>query len=127
MALKILIIDQNESWTVTAQKFFSDLQYEVTSVFNGRDAQLALYNDKFFAIFINFEVENHSCTQFLKFIKSNYTNQRVIVVLDNPEFVASGDVSLEKLQKLGATELAVKPFELSHLKELLGGINHFRI
>lgn len=121
LALKILIVDQNEAWSVQAQKYFTDLQYEVSYAFNGRDAQLALYNEKFFAIIMNYEIQNHSCLQVLKFIKTNYTNQRVIIVVDNPELVANGEVNLEKMQKLGAAEVAVKPFEFSHLKDLLEG------
>ena len=121
MALKILIVDQNEAWAVQAKKYFTELQYEVHCVFNGKDAQLALYNEKFFAIFLNYGVQNHSCMQVLKFIKANATNQRVLLVVDNGDYIASGEVSNEKMQKFGVAEIAVRPFELPHLKELLEG------
>jgi response regulator RpfG family c-di-GMP phosphodiesterase len=94
--------------------------YEVNAVSNGRDAQLALYNDKYFAVIMDYEIQNHSCLQVLKFIKTNYTNQRVIVTA-RKELVDNGVVTEEKLQKLGVAELAERPFEIPYLKELLEG------
>ncbi|MDO9181559.1 MAG: HD domain-containing phosphohydrolase [Bacteriovorax sp.] len=121
MALKILIVDPDEAWLANAKKYLVEQMYEVSIVNNGRDAQLALYNDKYFAVILNYDVQNHSCTQVLKFIKTNYTNQRVIVIVNNKELVDNGVVTEEKLQKLGVAEMAVKPFEIPHLKELLEG------
>ncbi len=95
--------------------------YEVSAVFNGRDAQLAMYNDKYFAVIMNYSTENHSCMQVLKFIKTNYTNQRVLIVMNDRSPLDNNHTSEEKLQKLGVAELAIKPFELKFLKELLEG------
>ncbi|MDD4974418.1 MAG: HD domain-containing protein [Bacteriovorax sp.] len=121
MALKILLVDPDEAWLSSAKKFLIAQMYDVVIVNNGRDAQLSLYNEKFFAVIMNYDIQNHSCTQVLKFIKSNYTNQRVIVIIDNKELVDNGIVSEEKLQKLGVAEMAVKPFDLPYLKDLLEG------
>lgn len=121
MALNILLVDPDETWLANAKKFLLAEMYSVTSVSNGRDAQLALYNDKFFAILINYDVQNHSCTQVLKFIKSNYTNQRVIVILKDKSLIENEVVSEEKLLKFGVTEIATMPFEITYLKELLEG------
>ena len=121
MALKLLIIDPDETWLGQAQKYFTDSMYDVTIVINGREAQVAMYNAKFFAVIINYSTENHSCTQVLKFIKVNYTNMQVIVLLNDKGLLDSGEVTEEKMKKLGAAELAVKPFEISYIKELLEG------
>jgi response regulator RpfG family c-di-GMP phosphodiesterase len=121
LALKILLVDPDETWLTDARKFLLAQMYVVSSVCNGRDAQLALYNDTFFAIVMNYDTENHSCTQVLKFIKANYTNQRVIVILNNKELIDNDIVTEEKLQKLGVAEVAIKPFEISYLKDLLEG------
>jgi DNA-binding NtrC family response regulator len=99
LALKILLVDPDETWLSSAKKFLIAQMYEVSVVSNGRDAQLALYNEKFFAVIMNYDIQNHSCTQVLKFIKSNYTSQRVIVIVDNKELVDNGVVTEEKLQK----------------------------
>ena len=121
LTLKILLVDPDEAWLSNAKKFLIAQMYDVSVVSNGRDAQLALYNDKFFAVVMNFDVQNHSCTQVLKFIKSNYTNQRVIVIVNNKELVDNGIVTEEKLLKMGVAEMAVKPFEIPFLKDLLEG------
>ncbi len=120
MTLKILLVDPDETWLVNAKKFLVAQMYEVNAVSNGRDAQLALYNDKYFAVIMDYEIQNHSCLQVLKFIKTNYTNQRVIVTA-RKELVDNGIVTEEKLQKLGVAELAERPFEIPYLKELLEG------
>lgn len=121
MALKILIADHDEAWGKQAQKYFLSLSYEVDVAINGKEVQLALYNNKYFAIVLNYDIQNHSCLQVLKFIKSNSTNQRVILVVDNKEVMESGEVSLEKMAKFGVAEIAARPFELSHVKDLLEG------
>jgi response regulator RpfG family c-di-GMP phosphodiesterase len=121
LALKLLLVDPDEIWLNEAKTFLVSQMYEVTAVVNGRDAQLALYNDKFFAVLLNYSTQNHSCTQVLKFIKTNYTNQRVIVIVNDKAVVDSGEVTEEKFQKLGVAEIAIRPFEISYLKELLEG------
>jgi response regulator RpfG family c-di-GMP phosphodiesterase len=121
LALKVLLIDPDESWLSQAKKFFLELTYEVSTAVNGRDAQLSLYNDKFFAIIMNYNTENHSCQQVMKFLKTNYTNQRLIIVVNDKKIFEDGEVTEEKLLKLGAAEVAVKPFNLTHLKDLLEG------
>jgi response regulator RpfG family c-di-GMP phosphodiesterase len=121
LALKILIADPDESWLTKTKKFFVEQMYEVTAVGNGRDAQLALYNDKFFAIILNFEIQNHSFSQVLKFVKTNYTNQRVLVIVSDQALVDGGLVTEEKLIKMGAMEMLVQPFDLPYLKNRLEG------
>lgn len=121
MALKVLLVDSDENWLSEAKKFLLAQMYEVTAVGNGRDAQLALYNDKFFAVLMNYDIQNHSCSQVLKFIKTSYTGQRVIIIINDKALLDTGEVSEEKFQKLGVAEIAVKPFEIPYLKELLEG------
>lgn len=120
MALKILLVDPDEIWLGTAKKYLVDQMYDVNAVANGREAQLALYNDKYFAVVMNYDTSNHSAAQVLKFIKTNYPSQRIIIIA-RKELIDEGEVSEEKLQKIGVVELIVLPFELLHLKELLEG------
>lgn len=121
MALKILLVDADESWLGGAKKYLVGEGYDAGCVVNGRDAQLALYNDKYFAVVMNYDIQNHSCMQVLKFIKTNYTNQRVIIVVNNKELVEREIVTEEKMIKLGAAGIIVKPFDLPQLKEVLEG------
>lgn len=121
MALKLLIVDPDETWLGQAKKYFTDAHYDVHTVINGKEAQLTMYNTQYFAVIMNYATENHSCLQVLKFIKTNYTNQRVIILLNEKSRIDSGEVTEEKLKKLGVSELAVRPFEIVHIKELLEG------
>ncbi|MGZ3787204.1 MAG: HD domain-containing phosphohydrolase [Bacteriovorax sp.] len=120
MALKVLLVDPDDNWLISAKNYLVAQMYEVNAVSNGRDAQLALYNDKYFAVIMNFDVQHHSCFQVLKFIKTNYTNQRVIIMA-RKELIDEGLITEEKMQKMGVAELAAIPFEIPHLKELLEG------
>lgn len=122
MALKILLVDKDEDWLFSAKEYFEGLLYKTTLVSNGKDAQVALYNDKFFAVVMNVKVERHSGIQVLKFIRSNYPNQKVIMVTEVNEADDEEDqMTPEKLVKMGATEAIAKPFEFEDLKGLLEG------
>ena len=99
MSLKILLVDGDDSWLTSAREFLADQMYEITAVTNGRDAQIALYNEKFFAVIMNYSVQNHSCIQVIKFIKTNHVGQRVIIVVNNREIVDRGEVTEEKISK----------------------------
>jgi len=116
LALKILLCDPDEEWLATASKFLSDQLYQVKSVYNGKDAQLALYNDSYFAVILNIDLTNHSGLQVLKFIKTNYTNQNVVMVVNKDQ-----EDNRESLIKMGAKDLIAKPFELSELCQTLEG------
>ncbi|MCP4914959.1 MAG: response regulator [Oligoflexia bacterium] len=122
MALKILLVDPDDEWLFEAKKYFEDLLYEVKMVTNGKDAQLALYNDKFFSVVMNVEVQNHAGLQVLKFIKTNYPSQNVLMITEVSEEQDEEDqMTVEKLKKMGATEAIEKPFKFDDLKGLLEG------
>ncbi len=122
MALKLLIVDSDEEWLFSAKEYFEELNYSATLVSNGKDAQVALYNDSFFAVILNVAVQNHPGIQVLKFIRSNHAAQKVIMLTELEEGVDEEDQwTIEKLVKAGANEAIVKPFELCDLKGLLEG------
>ncbi len=121
LALKILLVDPDEKWLTEAKNYLKSQLYEVALSINGKDAQLQLYNDKFFAVFLNYDVQNHSGPQVLKFIRTNYPSQKVVIVLNDNHRVETGEVTEDNLQKLGAQELLVKPFNINALKETLEG------
>ncbi len=120
MALKVLLVDSDEEWLSSASTFFKENFYEVKAVTNGKDAQLALYNDKYFAVVLNYSVKNHNGAQVLKFIRTNHPSQKVILIFDSEDIMGGLDKE-DKFKKMGATEVAVKPFEISHLADLLEG------
>lgn len=122
MALNLLIVDPDEEWLFLAKEFFEGLNYTVTLVSNGKDAQVALYNEKFFGVILNVEVQNHSGIQVLTFIRSNHSSLKVIMISELVDGVDEEDQwTVEKLCKAGANEGIIKPFEFNDLKDLLEG------
>lgn len=125
MALKILIADPDEEWLYAAKGHFEKLFYKVEVVSNGKDAQLALYNDEFFAVVLSTEIKNHSGLQVLRFIKSNHANQMVIMLLEkvlSEEDAKENELgTVDGLKKFGASEVLVKPFEFQLLQDTLEG------
>ncbi|ATH07283.1 hypothetical protein BIY24_04830 [Halobacteriovorax marinus] len=121
MALKILLADPNETWLEKASKVLKEQFYEVVAVSSGKDAQLALYNDKFFAVVLNFDLQNHSGLQVLKFIQRNHPNQRVLVILESQSILDEERVTEDQLKKFATVEILIKPFEVEYIKEVLEG------
>lgn len=121
MALSILLADPSEEWLKKASDFLKEQFYEVKAVTSGKEAQLALYNDKYFAVVLNFDLQNHSGLQVLKFIQRNHPNQRVLVILESQSILDEERVTEEQLKKFAMVEILVKPFEVEALKQVLEG------
>lgn len=119
MALSILIADSDEEWLDAACKFLKENLYLVKPVTNGKDAQLALYNDKYFAVVMNYDIEKHSGVQVMKFIKANYPSQRVLLLINSKKRM--DELGEERINRLGVLETLVRPFELAELKMALEG------
>ncbi len=127
LAVNLLIADPDEEWLYSAKKYFEECLYQVTMAGSGKEAQLALYNQKFFAIILNVELQNHPGLQVLKFIKTNYPGLKVIMTTEvNPEDREEDQWTREKLKKLGVTEALEKPFEMEDVKGLLEGYQSVR-
>lgn len=122
MSLKLLIVDPNEEWLESAKQYFTESLYETKIVANGKDAQVAVYNEKFFAVILNVKTMNHSGIQVLKFIRGKHPLLKVIMITEIDEALDDDDQwGDERLKKMGATEVIMKPFEFDDLKGLLEG------
>ncbi len=120
MGLKLLIADPDSEFLGTAKSFFEENLYDVDTVANGKDAQLALFNAKYFAIVLNFDLKNHSGMQVLKFLRSNHPSTKVILLM-NEDYFEQEIVDKESLEKLGANDILIAPFELANIKSSLEG------
>gem|GEM_PF-465310 len=121
MAIRVLLVDPDTKWLGEASAHLVKNMYEVKAVETGKDAQLSLYNETYFAVVMSFETKNHSASMVLKFIKTNYPSQRVILTFENNKEFEDGNLDLEKLKKMGVHDHLIKPFQLSQIQESLEG------
>ena len=123
MALKILLVDPDEEWLMKAEELFKKHLYAVDSVTNGKDAQIKMMNDKYFAVVMNYATQNHTANQVLKFMKRmihDYT-PRTVIVLDREDLGDDDDRTDERLKKDGVDEIMIKPFDIQQLITVLEG------
>lgn len=121
MALKILLVDPDEEWRADAASYLQGESYEVNVVNNGKSAQLALYNDKYFAVILNYDIQDYTGMQVLKFIKTNYPGQKLIMLFETEKTLKDEGYDESKLEKVGVSQFLCKPFEMSDLSMLLEG------
>ena len=120
MAIKILIVDPSDQWLEEAQKYFVESMYKVDIANNGKEAQLKIFNEQYFAVILNLDVKEHSGIQVMKFIKSNHPAQTVLLTMLE-DWVQEGTLTEKDLRRLGITDYLVHPFELKDLKDLVEG------
>ncbi|MFN8370981.1 MAG: HD domain-containing phosphohydrolase [Bacteriovoracaceae bacterium] len=119
--LKLLLVDPSKEWLQKAKPFFESKMYEVETASTGREAQLKLYQNEYFTVILNLEVENHSGTQVLKYIKSHALQVNLLCMLSSNDKVTSGVIKPKDLEKVGITDLLIQPFELGVLLNSLEG------
>lgn len=125
MALRILLADPDEEWLEATYKFFKDALYEVDRVTTGKEAQLNIYNNKYFAVVLNYGIQNHSGATVLRFIKSNAPGLRLIVLFNGQAAMEDEGLDEDKMKLVGITDYLVKPFSNAQLAELLEGHQSF--
>jgi putative nucleotidyltransferase with HDIG domain len=121
VALSVLLADANQDWLTKIKPFLENKLYKVETALNGKAAQLAIYNHEFFACVINLNLRNHSALEVLKFIKASHKVVRIVIIVDRPELLTELNLSIDKLIKLGATEVLARPFEVQHVADVLEG------
>ncbi|MCO4795268.1 MAG: HD domain-containing protein [Bacteriovoracaceae bacterium] len=123
MALRVLLIDPDESWLTSADELFKKHLYAVDTVTNGKDAQIKMMNGKYFAVVMNYAVKNHTANQVLKFMNRmvHDYDPRVVIILEEEDLGDDDDRTDERLKKEGVDEILIKPFELEDLITVLEG------
>ncbi len=122
MALSVLLVDPDENWLGATGDLFKKQLYKVDMVSNGKDAQLKLYNNKYFAVVMNYAIQNHSAYQVFTFIKRGIDYKpRVLIYFEREDLGDESELLQVKLQKEGVDEILIKPFETSTLLSVLEG------
>ena len=120
MALKILIADPESKFLGEAKSFFEENFYKVDTVTNGKDAQLCIFNNQYFAVILSYNIKNHSGTQVLKFIRANHPSLKVILTMKE-DYVESGEIDEELMAKQGVNDILKPGFTLEECKQMLEG------
>jgi len=122
LALKILIADNDPEELQALKEYFSAELYQVETANSGKDVQLKLYQEKYFALLMNWSVQNHSAGQVLSFTKKNMPGLKVIILLNDLSLLdESADQNIDSIKKMGAHQVMVKPFERKDVKSELEG------
>ena len=108
---------------IEGEELFKKNLYLVDTVTNGKDAQIKMMNDKYFAVIINFATKNHTAGQVLKFMKRmiHEYDPRKVVILEEDDLGDDDDPTDVRLKKEGVDEVMIKPFELDQLITVLEG------
>ena len=119
MPLKILIADEDEAWAKKLKAHLEEVSYKVDLAYNGKEAQLNVYNNEYFAVILNPSIKNHSGLQVLTYISKNMENQRVFILLEDESLLQTQELSEEALNKKGVNDILVKPILNQELTSLL--------
>ncbi|MEC7182872.1 MAG: HD domain-containing phosphohydrolase [Bdellovibrionota bacterium] len=119
MPLDILIADEDEAWAKKLKAYMEEGPYKVALAHNGKEAQLQVYNNKYFAVILNPSIKNHSGQQVLTYISKNMEAQTVIVLLEDESLLKTKELSEEALHKKGVNDILVKPILNQELTTLL--------
>ncbi|MGB0452229.1 MAG: HD domain-containing phosphohydrolase [Bacteriovoracaceae bacterium] len=119
MALKVMLVDPNETWLEEAEKYFSSIHYDVSTAINGKEAQLNLYNENYFSLIINYATSSHSAIQVLKFCQKNKKKVKTVLIFNTQEEFDECGFDEKGLKKIGAMEIVIKPVEFPDISGLL--------
>lgn len=122
MALEVLLVDMDREWLAKVKQYLKALLYEVEVAQNGKEAQVALYNKKFFAVVVNYDIDNYNIFQVLKFIKNNIPSIKVVITTISKGKSQNGEELDQKfLDRHNITDFYSKDVDLTDLKYILEG------
>lgn len=116
MSLEILLIDPDQKWldSISAE-LRQKAGYVVTVASTGVMAQKYISDNKYFAIFINFETQNHSGLQVLKYIFKNVPENKVFLICNDKSPFEDGVITEERIIKMGVLEILYRPIRIEKI------------
>jgi HD-GYP domain-containing protein (c-di-GMP phosphodiesterase class II) len=132
MKVKLFIADPDEAWLLQARNYFEQASYDVTIAFDGKRAQLGLYQQDgqqkipFFAMVLSLGLKNHPGLQVYHYVKKTFPSLKLILVVDKESDLTEAFDS-KTIEKQRLQGLLVRPFELKQLLDLIEsqqGANH---
>ena len=123
MAHRILLADSDREWLQKARNFLTGKGYKVDPATNGKDAQLYLYRNNYFAVVMGLGLRNHSGMTVLRFIRTHRPHFKVIALWNREtDRIEEGVPILEELNQCGIDHILPKTGHFRQLEEELSGL-----
>ena len=123
MTCRILLADSDREWLKKAKNFLEKELYIVDPVTNGKNAQLSLGKNPYFAVILGLGLKNHSSVRVMSYINTHHPDLKVLAMLDkkakNPE---QGIRLLDKLKQFRIDHILAKSNCFQQLKKELEGL-----
>lgn len=120
-----LICEPDPIWAKKTADFLLEKDQKSELVTNGKDCQLKIYKNKYNAVIIDIDTENHPGLSVLKFIRLNYPSLKIVLTFKSKERFNEINLSKDDLKKLGVCNYLVKPFTADKLIQSIEGENPF--
>ena len=125
--MKILVCDPDKEWCNKTQTYLMSENFEIDIAFSGKDCQLKIFKEKYFALILDLYVTSHSALEVLKYVRLTRPSVRVILTSENDEVFKSMDMEKGDLLKLGASDILIKPFSNDQLLQSVNGTLQYQL
>ncbi|MBK26247.1 MAG: hypothetical protein CME70_19770 [Halobacteriovorax sp.] len=122
----IIISDPTYEWAKSMGHFLCSVDFKPIILGSGKEIQKEIYeNSEVTTLLLNFETENHSALEVLRYIKSMKPSLRVFMIFDSQKTFEESGLEKNDLIKLGVTSHLIKPFNNQKVSNLLSGGQKF--
>jgi len=122
--MKILVTDPEQSWCNNAIEYLKD-DYEVDRASTGKDAQLLIYKNKYYAIIVDLELTNHTSFEVIKYIKVTHPAAKIILTISSKQILTDFELTQNDLVELGVADIIYKPYSKDIIRRSIEGDRQF--
>lgn len=121
----ILISDPEPIWAKKTVTFLNERNLKSEIVSNGKDCQLSVYKNKYSAVILDIDTDNHPGLSVLKYMRLNYPSIKVVLTFKSKERFNEINFTNDELKKIGVSDHLIKPYTLDRLMKSIEGENPF--
>lgn len=125
--MKALVCGPDEEENEKMAKSLEEQGMECVCVDNGKDAQIELSREKFFALFIDFETTKNHSFEVVRFVNLQCPSTRVILVIENLKRLEDFLIPEEKVIAMGVLEILEKPFSPKQVYDRMMGETKYKV
>lgn len=105
----VMLCDDQE---VSANETIAHLEqhgFKVKRSLTGKDCQLQVYKNPYYAVILNMSVRDHGPMTVLKYLSINHPSVRVILIFSKHKLFTELDYNVDELKKMGANDVIIEP------------------